>query len=200
MKPRGSTAKEIENRRNALRKIILEVDKKGRKSTRKELLAELAKKGFKIDISTLYRDRTVLNTGNSFVLDISKTNYSAYMEEIWNNLETITEEAIENYHKNYSVIKTTERERNGVTERVTERVQNRLETRHKFLKLLLDGTMAKLSVMSGESLNASVAMIDIAFRELKDKVHNYEIESYHKTDEIDKLLIENLELKKKLEE
>jgi len=193
MKTKNSSAKIIKKRHDALRRIIVKFNQNGSSPTRKELLSELAKKGFKIDYSTLYRDRTSINAENSFIEDISRYNYSAYVEDIWDKLDWIIDNSMENYHKNIPITKKIEHEKNGVIETTIQKIENKSDSRYKFLRLILDASMAKFSMMRGDSINVSVALLEKKFQQLRDENIHYKDEYEQKAtafEELKKSLVE----------
>ena len=99
MKKTQSSAQDIKKRRDALLFILLDFKKKGLEPSREQLLQFLSRKGYKIDLSTLYRDRCALNMENSFVKDLTfLPNYSAYMEDMWEDMEIVRRWCLEKIH------------------------------------------------------------------------------------------------------
>jgi len=197
MKTKDSNSTTIEKRRKALRRIISDYGQKGKKPSRKELLFELAKKGFKIDLSTLYRDKTSINGENSFLRDIAEANYSVYVEEMWDNLDFIIENSIENYHKNFPITKTTKHEKNGEIETTIQTIKNNPDSKQKFLRLILDATMEKASLIKGDTINFSVAFLSKKLHKFEDELSLYKTDVEQKTREIENFKEENLELRLK---
>jgi len=83
--------------------------KKGIPITRTYLIESLKKKGHIIDKSTLYRDRTFLNHNNTFIRDIAESNYSEMMQDIWEKLEWVEEQSLEQYSKKWTNSKVVQR-------------------------------------------------------------------------------------------
>jgi len=187
MKAEGSNSTIIEKRRKALRRIISNYGQKGEKPSRKDLLFELSKKGFKIDLSTLYRDKTKINEESSFLRDIAETNYSAYVEEMWENLDFVIENSIEIYHKNFPITKTTKHEKNGKIETTIQTIKNHPESKQKFLRLILDATMEKVSLFSGSTINFSVAFLSKKMHQFKAENEQYKFELAQITEELTKI-------------
>ena len=84
-------------RRREVMKIINQLRKKGQRVNRYTVKDQLDKLGFQISISTIYRDMTAINRENTWIRDLAESNYSAYQEEIDNNLEWIANQAVQKF-------------------------------------------------------------------------------------------------------
>ena len=181
MKTTKSTVKDITERQALLKQIIDDYKKKGRQPSRKDLLVELEKRGHHIDMSTLYRDKTAINSENYFVVDIAETNYSAYMEEIWESYELIKQEAIKNYEKDWVITKEIERSKNE-PETITEKIYGHPDSKLRFLKLLKEATDSQVSLLKGDTLDVSVGFLGKKLGQYKEEltIQEQELESKDK--------------------
>ena len=183
MKTTKFSVKDITERQALLKQIIEDYHRKGRKPSRKDLLEYLEKRGYSIDMSTLYRDKAAINSENRFVVDMAETNYSGYMEEIWESLEYIKEEAIKNYEKDWVITKETKRSKNE-SETVTEKIHGHPDSKLRFLKLLNDVIDSQVLVMKGDTLDVSVGFLGKKLGQYKDELTLKENELESKDQEI----------------
>jgi len=73
---------DVTMRRREVIKIMTALKKAGKRVNRHTIKDELEKKGITISEVTVYRDLTIINRENTWVRDLSESNYSAYQEEI----------------------------------------------------------------------------------------------------------------------
>lgn len=171
---RHTTVEDIEVRRQALLDVILETRKKRKLLTRKAMIDGMKKKGFDVDVATLYRDRTALNRTNNFVRDLAESNYSAIQEDIQEVLDWVEQEAERQYRKTWTNSKTVKKEiptNEGLVE--IEEVTTTGEVaaaKAAFLKIIKEVQELKNKLIHGENIQLSVAL-------LKDKIRKLESEN-----------------------
>jgi len=152
------------NRRIDLQKIIDAAKKKGIPITRKYLISQLKKKGYTIDKSTLYRDRTFLNQNNTFIRDIAESNYSEMMQDIWEKLEWVEEQALLQYDKKWTNSKEIKRQIYDKDEGVVTLHDMILtdelsQPKSAFLNLIKDIQKQKFEFLTSHNVHLSAAML-----------------------------------------
>ncbi len=140
--PLECTIDDTQQRRITLQEIINEFRGKGLLINRYTLQPALKKQGFDVSFSTIYRDMTSLNQKNTWVRDLAESNYSAYQENISNNLEWIETQAKEQFEKTKA----------NMWLGIIHRVQ---ETRMKHT--------------NGENINISAAFLNKKFNQMNEK-------------------------------
>ena len=140
--PLQNTVNDTQQRRITLLDIINQFRAKGKLINRYTLQPALKEKGFDVSFATIYRDMTSINQKNTWVRDLSESNYSAYQEQISNNLDWIETQAAQQF-------KETE---NHVWLNIIHRVQE-----------------TKMKHTNGENINISVALLGNKFKELSSK-------------------------------
>lgn len=159
---------DIQSRRNALRKIILEYEKQDKEITRNALLKELDKKGFHIDMATLYRDRTSLNKENTFIEDIAaESNYSAYIEEMFEKIHRVEEKAGQLYEMKWTDDKIIKRETRDGQFKEEHHTSENPGPKIGLLNVILKCQEAKLKMFSGDNINISVTLLGRKLEEYK---------------------------------
>ena len=144
---------DTQQRRIKLLEIINKFRAKGKLVNRYTLQPELAKAGFKVSFATIYRDMTSLNQNNTWVRDLAQSNYSAYQEDISNNLEWIEAQAKKKFEETGQNVWL------GIIHRVQE---------------------TKMKHTNGENINISAALLNKKFTEMSSKKEkeNKEDEGY----------------------
>lgn len=102
MKSKGDTADKKEKRLQALDKILQDYDREDHKGSPKEIIAKLAKKGFKISRTTLYDDYTDLGTSDPFVQDLANKSYSKLIHDCFDTIDFAERKAREILEKKWT--------------------------------------------------------------------------------------------------
>lgn len=84
---------DTQQRRSKLLEIVNKFRAEGKLCNRYTLQPALEQAGFKVSFATIYRDMTSINQKNTWVRDLAQSNYSAYQEQISQNLEYIEHQA-----------------------------------------------------------------------------------------------------------
>jgi len=130
-------------RRREVLKIMTHLKKNGQRINRYTVKDQLDKSGFDMSVSTIYRDMTVINRENTWVRDLSESNYSAYQEDISNNLEWVIHQAITQFEKTKN---------------------------HVWLNIMLKAQETKMKHTNGENINISAALLGKKFKQLKKEL------------------------------
>ena len=134
-------------RRQALAKIVVDFRSNKRQVTRYSLQPVLKEAGFDVSFATIYRDLTSLNRDNTYVRDLSESNYSAYQEEIAESLDWVEAESRKQF----------------------ESTQN-----HVFLNVILKVQDLKMKHTNGENINISAALLGKKFKEMTNQENKEE--------------------------
>jgi N-glycosylase/DNA lyase len=109
----------------------------------------MKEKGYNINRSTLYRDRKDINQRNSFVRDLSESNYSTYVQEMFENIDFVTDEAMQ-------MLTTTRNDRTKIFSG----------------KLILEAVRTKTEILSGKVLDISVELLGKKLSSMREENHN----------------------------
>ena len=176
MKTRNSSAENIQKRRNTLSNILLKYQRKSVIPSRDELLKELEKSGFHIDLATLYRDRTILSKGNTWIEDLGESNFSAYCQNIYDSYEFIASKCLEYLRKEW-VVKTTKTKNDGKDKIIETSETDITSTTHiKMLTLLKDINHAIQELMDGSRLDVTMTLLARKLDEYKEELNRITIE------------------------
>jgi len=132
---------DVTSRRRQVMKIMSQLKKSGQRINRYIIKDQLDKLGFEVSVATVYRDMTAVNRENTWVRDLAESNYSAYQEDISNNLEWIESQASQQF----------------------ESTNN-----HVWLNIILKVQDSRIKHTNGENINISVALLGKKFKELTD--------------------------------
>ena len=132
-------------RRREVLKIMTYLKKNGLRINRYIVKNQLDKSGFEMSVSTIYRDMTAINRENTWIRDLAESNYSAYQEEIDNNLEWISHQTVKKFKETGD---------------------------HVWLNILLKTQESKMRHTVGENINVSVALIGEKFRKKMAELEN----------------------------
>lgn len=135
------------HRRLTLSKIVVDFKRQGKQITRYALQPELKKAGFSVSYSTVYRDLTVLNRKNTYVRDLSESNYSAYQEGIANSLDWVEQQAR------------------------TEFLKNKM---YFYLGIIMKVQDLKMKHTSGDNIQVSAALLGKKFDQMHTELKKYE--------------------------
>lgn len=170
------TQKTFDKHMKKFDKVITELIEKGLPHTNMNLMRGLAKKGLKVDKNKLDHMKRAMNKNNQFVVAISQSQYSAMVQSIWDNIEIIEDECFDLAKKDWTQheVQTSDDEDGTSYERTTD---NEHKPKHDFYKLALDCQVAKTKILSGDVINASVALIEPNFNRLRDEMKEYKMEA-----------------------
>lgn len=167
---------EVENRREALSKIIAQFQKERKIINRFTLQPALKEAGFDVSEGTIYRDMTVINRSNTWVKDLVESNYSALQENIASMLDIIEKEAYDNYKKTWTTSKTTKKQvprKDGTIEITEETKTGELAgPKATFLNILTRVQELRMKHTHGDNINISAALLTAELQEAKDKLES----------------------------
>jgi hypothetical protein len=174
MKTQGSTHANQERRRLAIVKIISQLRKEHKPVNRFTVLPLIRAEGYDVEEGTVYRDLTVINRENTWVRDLVESNYSAYQERIAENLDFMEKEAIENYHKSWTMNKTVKRvvsNEKGNFETIEETItQEMASPKAQFLLILGKVQELRMKHTHGDNINISAALLSAELQDAKDSL------------------------------
>lgn len=173
---KGSAVQDIQERRNELNTIISNFETRGKKFTKKILVEELAKKGFRIDARTLYRDLVVIMKDDSFVRDLAKSTYSAYIHRIFDEIDGYDEkihEWMEDPPKTHKRILEYDQSHPMAKPKI-KRVIEETTSKTEILKLGLRIQEFRINALKGDLVNTSVALLSKDFQRLE--IENEELQ------------------------
>ncbi|MGC1709911.1 MAG: hypothetical protein WA799_08955 [Nitrosotalea sp.] len=165
MKTEGSTNVEINNRRDALKKILERFRREGKTINRFTVQAPLRDAGYDVEVGTIYRDLTAVNRENTWVRDLVESNYSEYQQQIADSLAWIEKEAQEQYAKKWTLSKTTKKENHNGTSTESVVTQELAAPKASFLGIIAKVQELKMKHTHGDNINISAALLA---RELQD--------------------------------
>ena len=157
-KQRGDSEENQEKRLRTLEKILEKYEQEGKKPTNKELLSALKKEGFTISYRTLLRDLADAATNNEFVQNLASKTYSKIMEDCFNSMEFVEEQArliLETKWTKSSIIKKTLED--GTTETTITTTREIAEPKLKALQIISENADRKSKMINGESIMTSAA-------------------------------------------
>lgn len=158
-------------RRNSLRSILGD----GKHHPRSEIMRRMKEVGY-TDYNTMmyYRDATAVNKKSSFVKDLITSNYSAYVEEVWNRLQDVEERANEVYKQKWTSSKTTTKQTisKGVVVNLVEETKSDeiAAPKLKALEIIASVQELKHKVIVGDNLQLSAAMLGEKFKEMESEI------------------------------
>ncbi len=157
-KQKGDSEENSEKRLRALDAILEKYDLEKKKPTHKQLLSELKTKGFAISYSTLIRDLANAAVNNEFVHNLASKTYSKIMEDCFNSMEFVEEQArliLETKWTKSSIIKKTLED--GSTETTITTTRELAEPKLKALQIISENAERKSKMINGESIMTSAA-------------------------------------------
>ncbi|MCV0398534.1 MAG: hypothetical protein K5785_00910 [Nitrosarchaeum sp.] len=190
MKKKGSTADNKEKRLQALEKILDKYHQEDKKPSSKQVIADLAKKGFKISRYTYYDDCTELAINDPFVQDLASKSYSKLVHDCFDTIDFAERKAREILEKKWTRSKATKREvfvegsKQTVAEKtVTEEIA---EPQLKALTEIRECAIAKVKLLGGDIIKTSAKKWSIqrhkdieTINELKAKIQELEHAAKH---------------------
>jgi len=161
----------FENQVQKLREVEISLMREGKPLTYKNLIMGLEQKGLKVDRNKLYTLKQSLNKKNNFVISITESQYSAMIQDIYDKILLIEDECFKLAKQDWTVntISTGDGNRNNFQKHET----NHHKPKFDFYRLALDCQIAKIKILSGDVINASVALIEPNFNRLRDERDDY---------------------------
>jgi len=133
-------------RRREIMKIMTHLKKNGQRINRYTIKNQLDKLGFEISVATVYRDMTAVNRENTWVRDLSGSNYSAYQEDISNTLDWLESQASRQFESTKE---------------------------HVWLNIILKIQETRMKQTNGENINISVALLGKKFTDMDKQLQEY---------------------------
>ena len=166
----------VVSRQLTLQEIQNKDYEKGTRLKKTQIIEKMKEKGYKdYNRMTLYRDNNAFNKHSTFIKDLITTNYSAYVEQVFNYLSLIEEDAEDILKKQWTQNKTVITRENAekgestytVTKHTTEEIASpKLEA----LKILLKSQEIKHKIITGDNLQLSAAMLAQKFQEMDAEI------------------------------
>lgn len=167
--PGRSAATEILKRHKAIRDIIDECHKEGRPVENSHILRRLNEMGIEIKLRQLQSDRTAINQESSFLSDLGESNYSAYMQEIMDDLDLIRKAAWEKYNAVWNTKKAKEKTVDGKKTTEKEVIENDAAPKARFLEIFLQCQNIKLSLLKGDNVDLAMDMLSKKLHTVKEE-------------------------------
>ncbi len=168
---------EINDRRLKLQDIMAEYDLKGKPYTQAQLVKDLHKHKFDIDIRTLRRDLDAVNAGNDFVTKLATVNYSKFVETCFTKLDRIEDAALKIYKKKWTQSKKVTRVTPDGESEETVITAELAAPKIAAQKLMAEVQDMKLKAIGGNILDDSVAAMTKRFQDLQQQVAALEEEN-----------------------
>lgn len=161
---RRKSVREINQRRKIIEEIYDDLVKSGRKPSIKNIMMELTKRGIMISRSTLYTDLTENNKENTFLSDLSYYNYSAYLHEMWSDIEFVISESYEMYAGLDKLAL--------AADNATKNTHNdvKIQPKNLCLNTILRATELKLKMLEGRPGDASLTLLMHKFKMTEQQV------------------------------
>jgi hypothetical protein len=162
-----------------LGKVTTDLVKEGLPLTNKNLMSGLEAKGLKVDRDKLDYLKQAMNKNDNFVVAISESQYSAMVRDIYDKINVIEDECFDLAKKDWTQheTETSTGEGDHSTYERIRTTDNEHKPKHDFYKLALDCQVAKTKILSGDVINASVALIESNFNRLRDETKEYKMEN-----------------------
>lgn len=138
------------------------------------LIDDLKKRGYKSNRNILYDDRTALNKGNIFIADLTESNYSQMMDDIFEKLSWIEEEAMKQYNRKWTNSKTVTKntDKGKITE--THTTKEIAQPKAAFLSIFKDSQKIKYEFLTGNNIHVSAALLRQKFQQMQQKIFELE--------------------------
>ncbi len=164
---------------NKLGKVTTELVSQGLPLTNKNLMSGLEAKGLKVDRFKLNYLKEAMNKNDNFVIAISESQYQSMIRDIYDKINIIEDECFDLAKKDWTQHETESSTGDGdhSTYERTKTVDNQHKPKHDFYKLALDCQIAKTKILSGDVINASVALIESNFNRLRDEAKEYQMDN-----------------------
>jgi len=174
------TASVFEKQMVKLSKVTTDLVSKGLPLTNKNLMRGLAKQGLKdVDRNKLNYLKEAMNKNDNFVVAISESQYQAMVRDIYEKINVIEDECFDLAKKDWEQheTETSTGEGDHMTYEKTKTIDNQHKPKADFYRLALDCQIAKTRILSGDVINASVALIESNFNRLRDEAKDYKMEN-----------------------
>lgn len=138
---------------------------------RAEIIAEMAKLGFAMSGSTLYRDQTSNAHKNNFVKELmTEGNYSRFQDHSMQLVTFVEEEAILNYQKTWTMGKTIRRTTSKRSFTETTTTEELAQPKAEFLKILLNVVKIRNELTNGKNIKLASALAAREHIRLKEQL------------------------------
>ena len=173
------TATAITLRRNILSNILADDARSARHKPMKrtDIIEAMRNAGYRdYSIMAYHRDKTALNASSTFVQDLCQSNYSAYIEEIYNKLIFLEEQAVDMYSQDWNSDKTILKKIEGISDEPEKIMQEIHKTapaaapKLKALELVAKAQEIKAKIITGDTLQLSAAMLGQKYSEMQEEI------------------------------
>jgi hypothetical protein len=179
------TQKTFDKQLKKFEKVTAELIKEGLPLTNKNLMNGLETQGLKVDADKLYYLKQAVNKNNNFVLAISQSQYSAMIQDIYDKIMIIEGECFELAKEDWTIHEVqTSDDADGHSYEKT--IDNQHKPQSDFYRLALDCQTAKTKILSGDVINASVALIESNFNNLRNERDDYKKEAERLREKLEK--------------
>ena len=181
MKSKEGTKQVILQRHTILNEIFQQYRIKGLPLTTIQAISIMKERGFRDYTTQMYfRDKRDLNSQSTFIVDLAKTDYSAYMEEIDLLMQFVQVEALNIYNNTWNNDKTITKQVNTKDEGIvnltdTHETADIATPKLKALEIMLDVAKLRKELISGDNLNLSAALLGQKYREMRDKINSLKL-------------------------
>lgn len=179
VKTKNSKDKDILLRQRKLQDVISNFHKHNVTPIKKQIIDAMIENGFtNYNRITLYRDETIVNRKNTFVRDITESNYSAMVEKQMRELEDI-QDTVKTWSLNppTHVRQVFTYDYDNPTRTATPRLESAVSdtiSPIQIISLREQLAQAHLRILNGDIVNTSIAMITEEFKSMQDLIikHN----------------------------
>ena len=173
--PKTNTTVVINNRQTLLKDILTDAKNNGVPLSINDAIKLMKARGFHDYNSRLYfRDKVIVNKTSSYVVDLCRSNYSAYLENIDFQLSFIEAEALNLYNKTWNQNKTIEKSvviEGNITPVVEVHTTSDIAApKLKALEIMRDIQKLKLEMTNGDNLSLSAALLGQRYHEMEDEI------------------------------
>ena len=174
--PKTNTTVVINNRQTLLKDILDDAKNNGVPLSINDAIKLMQERGFKDYNPRLYfRDKLSVNKTSSYVIDLCRSNYSAYLENIDFQLSFIEAEALNLYNKTWNndkiVIKQVNTKDEGIVNLTdTHETADIATPKLKALEIMRDIQKLKLEMTNGDNLSLSAALLGQRYHEMEDEI------------------------------
>lgn len=162
---------------------------------RAEIIAEMAKLGFTMSGSTLYRDQTSNAHKNNFVKELmTEGNYSRFQDHSMQLVTFVEEEAILNYQKTWTMGKTIQRKTAKGTFTETVVTEELATPKAQFLTILANVVKLRTDLTNGKNIKLASALAAREHRKLKEQLADLQRRNVELEQELKELMKESQNL------
>ncbi len=182
MKNKGATDEKIALRRKALQEVIVELHKASIPTTNEAIITKMVQRGYKTYWQqNLYRDMTWVNKNNTFVRDITESNYSAMCEAQFQELADIqakVKEWTENPPTETRQVYNAEPDSNPKNAQgyklVLDSVIHNTVSPMQILSMRKSVADTQLRLLNGDIVNTSIALLTEEFKSMSEEIEKNE--------------------------